>query len=203
MVTCHYHLSTVGLHRGICELAILTILIYHLNVLRQDKASTSWMSGRGPYEHPPTQNHHSSNPANAPRPRELSNNQSMSSTCETCDRVTPPTRTQCEFCSAKNVKQFTSDSSDAMDESWSYGRVVLAVVPASNRYLAAALGSAAFGFSIHLSTRRTSHIATCSQYRTSPRRRRRLLPATGSATFLRRYGSTPNTGSGWSKQRSR
>lgn len=42
--------------------------------------------------------------------------------------------------------QFATDSSGARDKLWSYGRVVIAVVPASNRYLAIALGSAAFGF---------------------------------------------------------
>lgn len=58
----------------------------------------------------------------------------------------PSNRIQCKFCDAENVTQFSTNSSeDTTDKSWSYGRVVLAVVSASNRYLAAALGSAAFG----------------------------------------------------------
>lgn len=70
----------------------------------------------------------------------------MRSTCETCDRAIPSPRTQCGFCNGEDVRQFSTDSNGARDESWSYGRVVLTLVPASNRYLAAALGSAAFEF---------------------------------------------------------
>lgn len=64
-------------------------------------------------------------------------------TCPTCPRTIPANEQQCQYCATEGVTEPTAvEAADATDK-WIFGRVVLAVVEASNDFHATALGKAA------------------------------------------------------------
>ncbi|WP_135306017.1 hypothetical protein [Haloarcula amylovorans] len=74
-----------------------------------------------------------------------------SGTCRTCWRETPDGRPQCPFCAQNGVAESIVEGGETTEE-WSFGRVVIAVVEATSKYHARALGAAAFAVSDDLTT---------------------------------------------------
>ncbi|MFD1588164.1 hypothetical protein ACFR9U_14370 [Halorientalis brevis] len=65
-------------------------------------------------------------------------------TCPSCSRTVPPHQTQCEFCAEHGIRSPNAAQGSPADDEWSFGRVVLSIVPADTEYMAQALGAAAF-----------------------------------------------------------
>src|SRR6056297_3569590 len=65
-------------------------------------------------------------------------------TCPSCSRTVPPHQTQCMFCAEHGLRSTNAAQGAPADDKWSFGRVVLSIVPADTEYMAQALGTAAF-----------------------------------------------------------
>ena len=73
------------------------------------------------------------------------------STCATCWRSIPNDQVQCSHCATEQISESSVGGESTVDE-WSFGRVVIAVVPGISTYHARALGASAFSVSDHIVT---------------------------------------------------
>lgn len=73
------------------------------------------------------------------------------STCATCWRSIPNDQVQCPHCATEQISE-SSVGGESTVEEWSFGRVVIAVVPGISTYHARALGASAFSVSDHIVT---------------------------------------------------
>jgi len=67
-------------------------------------------------------------------------------TCATCGQEIPDGRIKCPHCASNKVRE-PSDGDDTAVDEWTFGRVVVAVVPGNSTYHARALGASAFDVS--------------------------------------------------------
>jgi len=70
-------------------------------------------------------------------------------TCATCWRSIPDNQVQCPHCATEQISE-SSVVDEGTVEEWSFGRVVIAVVPGISTYHARALGASAFSVSDHI-----------------------------------------------------
>ena len=70
-------------------------------------------------------------------------------TCATCWRSIPDNQVQCPHCATAQISE-SSVVEAVTVEKWSFGRVVIAVVPGISTYHARALGASAFSVSDHI-----------------------------------------------------
>jgi rubredoxin len=73
------------------------------------------------------------------------------SSCATCWRSIPNDQVQCPHCATAQISE-SSVVDEGTVEEWSFGRVVIAVVPGISTYHARALGASAFSVSDHIVT---------------------------------------------------
>jgi len=72
-------------------------------------------------------------------------------TCATCWQAIPDGQIQCPHCASNTVRE-PSDGDDTAVDDWTFGRVVVAVVPGNSTYHARALGASAFTVSDSIAT---------------------------------------------------
>ena len=72
-------------------------------------------------------------------------------TCATCWQQIPEERIKCPHCASNKVRE-PSDGDDTAVQEWTFGRVVVAVVPGNSTYHARALGASAFTVSNSVAT---------------------------------------------------
>ena len=72
-------------------------------------------------------------------------------TCATCQQEIPDGRSKCPHCASNTVRE-PSDGDDTAVDEWTFGRVVVAVVPGNSTYHARALGASAFTVSDSIAT---------------------------------------------------
>jgi rubredoxin len=73
-------------------------------------------------------------------------------TCATCWQQIPKGRIQCPHCASNNISESSRSDRDRTVQEWSFGRVVVAVVPGNSTYHARALGASAFAVSDSVAT---------------------------------------------------
>jgi hypothetical protein len=73
-------------------------------------------------------------------------------TCETCWETIPAGQLECPHCGGVASRRSESDDDTTEGLSWSFGRVVIAVIPAHGPYHARAIGAAAFDVSNDIAT---------------------------------------------------
>jgi len=73
-------------------------------------------------------------------------------TCATCWQQIPKGRIKCPHCASNDISESSPSDGDRTVQQWSFGRVVVAVVPGNSTYHARALGASAFEVSDSVAT---------------------------------------------------
>ena len=88
-------------------------------------------------------------PGNYPTHRD---GRDRANTCATCWQAIPDGQIKCPYCANNTVRESSTDDYSTALQEWSFGRVVVAVVPGNSMYHARALGASAFNVSDAIAT---------------------------------------------------
>jgi len=73
--------------------------------------------------------------------------QDRANTCVSCCRAIPEGEIKCPHCARNQISESSTDEDSTALQDWSFGRVVVAIVPSVSTYHARALGASAFELS--------------------------------------------------------